>query len=51
MLSAQRLRKSANRSPPPSFSMFMCTQPVLPGTIPVLQWFAAERFHVGLTHV
>ncbi|PIM51959.1 8-oxo-dGTP diphosphatase MutT [Roseateles chitinivorans] len=26
-------------------------QPVLPGTIPVLQWFAAERFHVGLTHV
>ena len=26
-------------------------QPVLPGTIPVLQWFAAERFHVGATHV
>ncbi|OWQ93680.1 8-oxo-dGTP diphosphatase MutT [Roseateles aquatilis] len=25
--------------------------PVLPGTIPVLQWFAAERFHVGATHV
>lgn len=26
-------------------------QPVLPGTIPVLQWFAAERFHVGGTHL
>ena len=26
-------------------------QPVLPGTIPVLQWFAAERAHAGLTHV
>lgn len=26
-------------------------EPVLPGTIPVLQWFAAERFHVGATHV
>jgi 8-oxo-dGTP diphosphatase len=25
-------------------------QPVLPGTIPVLQWFAAERGHVGATH-
>jgi 8-oxo-dGTP diphosphatase len=24
--------------------------PVLPGTIPVLQWFAAERGHVGPTH-
>lgn len=26
-------------------------QPVLPGTIPVLQWFAAERGHVGATHL
>ncbi|MDM4766326.1 NUDIX domain-containing protein [Pelomonas sp. SE-A7] len=26
-------------------------QPVLPGTIPVLQWFAAERNHSGVTHV
>lgn len=26
-------------------------QPVLPGTIPVLQWFAAERDHAGPTHV
>jgi 8-oxo-dGTP diphosphatase len=25
-------------------------QPVLPGTIPVLQWFAAERGFVGATH-
>ena len=24
--------------------------PVLPGTIPVLDWFAAERRHVGATH-
>ena len=24
--------------------------PVLPGTIPVLQWFAQERGHVGATH-
>ncbi len=24
--------------------------PVLPGTIPVLQWLAAERCHAGLTH-
>jgi len=24
--------------------------PVLPGTIPVLQWFAAERDHTGPTH-
>ncbi|MCA0243214.1 MAG: NUDIX domain-containing protein [Proteobacteria bacterium] len=24
--------------------------PVLPGTIPVLNWFAAERGHVGATH-
>ncbi|HEY9108215.1 MAG TPA: NUDIX domain-containing protein [Roseateles sp.] len=26
-------------------------QPVLPGTIPVLQWFAAERQHAGPTHL
>jgi 8-oxo-dGTP diphosphatase len=25
-------------------------RPVLPGTIPVLQWFAAERGHSGPTH-
>ena len=25
-------------------------QPVLPGTVPVLQWFAAERRFVGATH-
>lgn len=25
--------------------------PVLPGTIPVLQWLAAERDHSGLTHL
>ncbi|MBX9716800.1 MAG: NUDIX domain-containing protein [Burkholderiaceae bacterium] len=24
--------------------------PVLPGTIPVLRWFAAERHHAGPTH-
>ncbi|MEO7939452.1 MAG: 8-oxo-dGTP diphosphatase MutT, partial [Burkholderiaceae bacterium] len=24
--------------------------PVLPGTIPVLDWLAAERGHVGPTH-
>jgi len=26
-------------------------QPVLPGTIPVLRWFAEERGHAGATHV
>ena len=26
-------------------------QPVLPGTIPVLQWFAAERGFTGATHL
>jgi 8-oxo-dGTP diphosphatase len=26
-------------------------QPVLPGTIPVLEWFAQERGHTGATHV
>ena len=25
--------------------------PVLPGTVPVLKWFARERAHVGATHV
>jgi 8-oxo-dGTP diphosphatase len=25
-------------------------QPVLPGTIPVLDWFALERAHLGATH-
>ena len=25
-------------------------RPVLPGTVPVLQWFAAERQHLGPTH-
>ncbi len=25
-------------------------QPVLPGTVPVLQWFAQERGHAGATH-
>jgi mutator protein MutT len=27
------------------------SHPVLPGTIPVLQWFAAERGHTGPTHL
>jgi len=26
-------------------------KPVLPGTIPALQWFAAERGHTGPTHL
>ncbi len=26
-------------------------QPVLPGTVPVLQWFAQERSHAGATHL
>ncbi|MBI3367306.1 MAG: NUDIX domain-containing protein [Burkholderiales bacterium] len=26
-------------------------QPVLPGTVPVLRWFAAERGHLGALHV
>ncbi len=26
-------------------------QPVLPGTVPVLRWFAQERFHTGATHL
>ena len=28
----------------------VAVSPVLPGTIPVLQWFAAERGFTGLTH-
>jgi 8-oxo-dGTP diphosphatase len=28
----------------------VASRPVLPGTIPVLQWFAAERGHQGSTH-
>jgi 8-oxo-dGTP diphosphatase len=28
----------------------VAVQPVLPGTVPVLQWFAAERAHQGPTH-
>ena len=26
-------------------------RPVLPGTLPVLRWFAAERGHAGATHM
>jgi 8-oxo-dGTP diphosphatase len=26
------------------------SRPVLPGTVPVLRWFAAERGHAGVTH-
>ena len=26
------------------------SRPVLPGTVPVLRWFAAERGHIGTTH-
>jgi 8-oxo-dGTP diphosphatase len=26
------------------------SRPVLPGTVPVLRWFAAERAHDGPTH-
>ena len=28
----------------------VAVRPVLPGTIPVLRWFAEERHHVGPTH-
>jgi 8-oxo-dGTP diphosphatase len=31
-------------------SLPVASRPVLPGTIPVLQWFAAERGHQGATH-
>lgn len=31
-------------------SLPVASAPVLPGTIPVLQWFAAERGHPGPTH-
>lgn len=27
------------------------SRPVLPGTVPVLSWFAAERGHSGSTHI
>jgi 8-oxo-dGTP diphosphatase len=26
------------------------SRPVLPGTVPVLRWFAAERAYAGATH-
>ena len=32
-------------------SLPVTVQPVLPGTIPVLQWFAEERQHTGPTHL
>lgn len=28
----------------------VAVEPVLPGTVPVLQWFAAERGYAGATH-
>jgi 8-oxo-dGTP diphosphatase len=28
----------------------VAVQPVLPGTVPVLAWFAAERRFAGATH-
>jgi 8-oxo-dGTP diphosphatase len=31
-------------------SLPVASRPVLPGTIPVLQWFADERGHQGPTH-
>jgi len=31
-------------------SLPVASAPVLPGTIPVLQWFASERGHQGPTH-
>lgn len=31
-------------------SLPVAVQPVLPGTVPVLAWFAAERGHLGATH-
>jgi 8-oxo-dGTP diphosphatase len=31
-------------------SLPVSSRPVLPGTIPVLQWFASERGHQGPTH-
>jgi 8-oxo-dGTP diphosphatase len=31
-------------------SLPVACRPVLPGTIPVLEWFAAERGHSGATH-
>jgi 8-oxo-dGTP diphosphatase len=32
-------------------SLPVAVHPVLPGTVPVLGWFAAERGFVGMTHV
>ncbi len=32
-------------------SLPVTVQPVLPGTVPVLQWFAEERSHVGALHI
>jgi 8-oxo-dGTP diphosphatase len=32
-------------------SLPVMSRPVLPGTIPVLEWFAAERHHIGPTHL
>ena len=31
-------------------SLPVCSAPVLPGTVPVLAWLAAERGHAGPTH-
>jgi 8-oxo-dGTP diphosphatase len=31
-------------------SLPVASRPVLPGTVPVLQWFASERGHHGPTH-
>jgi 8-oxo-dGTP diphosphatase len=31
-------------------SLPVASRPVLPGTVPVLQWFASERGHQGPTH-
>lgn len=31
-------------------SLPVASRPVLPGTVPVLEWFAAERGHAGATH-
>jgi len=32
-------------------SLPVTSTPVLPGTVPVLQWLASERGHAGLTHL
>ncbi|MBT9595830.1 MAG: NUDIX domain-containing protein [Vitreoscilla sp.] len=31
-------------------SLPVASRPVLPGTVPVLEWFATERGHAGATH-